>query len=126
MTPTEEYVVHSFSRCLAVLVALLVPTTIALAAAPSTDSKVIARWDFENGTDGWEPVRHCELSAADGVLTINSVGDDPHLAVDVEAAAGWKEFSFRAKFTGRNAGQIFWTTAQSAETSEDRSVRFEI
>ncbi len=98
----------------------------AIFAAENSTSEEITRWNFDNDTDGWQAQRECKLSNADGALIIDSQGNDPHLSVSVDAPAGWKELSFRAKFKGRYSGQIFWTTAKQPGTSENRSVNFHL
>ena len=65
-----------------------------MACAPRDQDAQIARWDFDKATDGWKALNQCKVSAANGVLTIVSTGNDPHLAVDVSAPAGWKELAF--------------------------------
>ncbi|MCH7728124.1 MAG: heme-binding protein, partial [Planctomycetes bacterium] len=113
-------------KSLRVSLVCLSALTLANLAAADEPKTEIARWEFESGTDGWKAIKDCKLQSADGALTIIATGRDPHLSVNVAAAEGWKQFTFRARFKGRREGQLFWTTTKDPTTSQSKSLRFSL
>lgn len=104
---------------LVVVFCLLVPVTVF--AAPQE----IHRWDFDTEKNDWRAGAQCRLRLGDGNLVIQSTGRDPQMVAKVEAPAGWKKLSVRARARGKLRGQVFWTTTEQEGTSEEASARFD-
>jgi putative heme-binding domain-containing protein len=105
---------------------LILLVTLVQAEAPAADKDMpTARWTFDKGTIGWQAVRDCRLTAADGVLTIQCTGKDPHLVAPLQVKSGWHRLTLRARFQGRMNGQLFWATKGAKGFSESRSETFQ-
>jgi putative heme-binding domain-containing protein len=100
----------------------LVSTTAATAA---DGSKPLAAWEFSRGTSGWSAVKDCTLSVSDGVLLIQSTGNDPHMTSKIQVKAGSQRLTLRARFRGRLNGQLFWGTEAESSFNETRSETFQ-
>jgi tetratricopeptide (TPR) repeat protein/serine/threonine protein kinase/formylglycine-generating enzyme required for sulfatase activity len=87
---------------------------------------VLAFWNFDAGSDGWEAARDCTVSAADGMLHIQSTGGDPQVVVGVNAPAGEKELTLRVRLERECRTQLFWTTEQDPAHAEARSVTVDV
>ena len=83
------------------------------------------RWEFDAAESGWMPNGQVEVSVADGVLNLNSTGNDPYLTTQAKAPAGWHKLTFLARFKGKADVQIFWTTEKDGGVAEERSIRSE-
>ncbi len=83
------------------------------------------RWEFDAAESGWMPNGQVEVSVADGVLNLNSTGNDPYLTTQAKAPAGWHKLTFLASFKGKADVQIFWTTEKDGGVAEERSIRSE-
>lgn len=103
----------------AVLVAVISPM-----ARAADDSKVVKSWKFPADAGAWKSLNNVELKSAENQLIVTAKGDDPQLATNVEAPAGWKTLVVKAKFRGQINGQLYWTTAGQPATSEEASRRF--
>jgi tetratricopeptide (TPR) repeat protein len=87
---------------------------------------LIAAWDFSNGSGGLTANEHCRLNVTNGILTIDTTGNDPILMTpDFKAGPGRKELTLCARFRGTQQWQLFWKTTQES-TSEQKSVRFDL
>jgi hypothetical protein len=86
----------------------------------------LERWTFQGGTAGWTALHDCMLAVADGVLKVQSSGDDPYLVSPPFRIEGPFTLRLRAKCAIGGDGQIFWTTIQLPHTDEARSQHFKL
>ena len=89
------------------------------------DWNVVKLWKFDNGTDGWEKPNQAEISVNEGVLKIDSKGDDPSVTASLDSPAGSYMIDLKAEFPGQGKAhaQLFWTTKKDPNISEERSTR---
>ena len=89
------------------------------------DWKVVKLWTFDNGADGWEKPNQAEIAVEEGVLKINSKGNDPSVTAALDAPAGTFMVDLKAEFPGQGKAhvQLFWTTKKDNNISEERSTR---
>src|SRR5262249_2968028 len=57
---------------------------------------VIASWNFDFDSDGWQAAHHCRLTKTKGGLRVESTGEDPYITTRLTAPAGWQELTIRA------------------------------
>ncbi|MFM8478878.1 MAG: hypothetical protein ACKOEO_24085, partial [Planctomycetaceae bacterium] len=110
---------HKLCRLLLPLFCLAILTT-------PLPAEEIAEWEFKGPDVGWTPNDQTQLTVADGVLQLRSTGNDPFFSTAVQGRSGQHRILISAKFRGNADIQVFWTTAASPETSEDKSVRGEL
>ncbi|MCX6899941.1 MAG: hypothetical protein NT105_14725 [Verrucomicrobia bacterium] len=84
------------------------------------------QWLFRAGTAGWTALHNCTVSAADGVMKIQSSGNDPYLISGPIRIEGPLAVRLRVKCVSSGAGQFFWTTVESPHTNEDHSQNFKL
>tara|TARA_B100001094_G_scaffold229501_1_gene224120 strand:- start:27 stop:1802 length:1776 start_codon:yes stop_codon:yes gene_type:complete len=89
------------------------------------DWKVVKLWKFDNGADGWGKPNQAEISVNEGVLKIDSKGDDPSVTASLDSPAGSYMIDLKAEFPGQGKAhaQLFWTTKKDPNISEERSTR---
>ncbi|MBI5686200.1 MAG: hypothetical protein HZC54_14095 [Verrucomicrobia bacterium] len=123
-----------WKRCGGVFAALSVVVCVALAAAQDINpyprqllrTESLHQWDFKAGTAGWTALHHCAVGAVDGVLKIQSSGNDPYLIsgpICIEAPLAVR---LRVKCATEGSGEFFWTTTESPQTTPDLSQRFKL
>jgi hypothetical protein len=85
---------------------------------------MIATWDFNDGAAIVEAHADCKLSAANGILAIDSTGRDPVFIMPAfKAGPGRKVLRICARFQGKQAWHVFLSTTEFSYT-EDDSLRF--
>ena len=72
-----------------------------------------ARWDFDQGPEGWAAEHQCRLSVAGGVLKVECAGTDPYFHRNVDVPGGKLAVGLRARSKTSGPGQIFWTSTAS-------------
>jgi serine/threonine protein kinase/tetratricopeptide (TPR) repeat protein len=88
------------------------------------DRSVIATWDFTQGAEGWRAKGNCQLSAAGGVLRMESTGVGPHFRTELTGPAGRQELTICARFKGAmNNCRLYWAT-KPAGYGEDKKIVF--
>ncbi len=89
------------------------------------DWKVVKLWTFDESADGWEKPNQAEIGVENGVLKINSKGNDPSVTAALNAPAGTFMVDLKAEFPGQGKAhvQLFWTTKKDNNISEERSTR---
>jgi hypothetical protein len=87
---------------------------------------VVAAWDFDTGAEGWGSPHQCTLSVSDGVLHIQTTGDDPSVLIPVTAPPGWKELTLHVRAEQECQAQLFWATERMTGFAEERSVHFSV
>jgi hypothetical protein len=86
-------------------------------------------FDFDESLDGWLPGNDIsELLPLEGGLLGRISGPDPYLVRRLVRVRGDDvgELHLRMRITAGIQGQLFWTTEQSPEFDEEKSVRFTI
>lgn len=91
---------------------------------PKGDRDLIREWRFENDTDGWHSMNQLNLSAVDGSLQVESVGEDPFMGSLVTSPGGPMMLRFWAKTDVAGIGQVFWWTKEIPNPSADRQTNF--
>ncbi len=89
------------------------------------DWEVVKLWTFDQSADGWEKPNQAEIGVENGVLKINSKGNDPSVTAALNAPAGTFMVDLKAEFPGQGKAhvQLFWTTKKDNNISEERSTR---
>ncbi|MCL4202341.1 MAG: hypothetical protein KJ000_07585 [Pirellulaceae bacterium] len=86
-------------------------------------------FEFDDALDGWLPANDIsEMLPREGGLLGRISGPDPYLVrrlVNVQSADA-ATLNLRMRITAGSVGQLFWTTEQSPEFDEAKSVRFQI
>jgi tetratricopeptide (TPR) repeat protein/tRNA A-37 threonylcarbamoyl transferase component Bud32 len=81
------------------------------------EPNVIAFWNFDSDSDGWEAAHNCRLSASAGVLRVEGTGPDPFFRTRVSGPAGWKTLTILAHLENTLGVQIYWTTTRQPAES---------
>ena len=84
----------------------------------------VAQWTFKTDAAGWAAAHDCALTTADGVLRIQSTGDDPYLFGPAIQINGPVIALLRLKCAAAGDGQVFWITATAPNFNEAHSRRF--
>jgi hypothetical protein len=85
----------------------------------------VIEWMFKTDAAGWTAAHECVLTA-DGVLRIQSSGDDPYLFGPPIQVTGPITARLRLKCVAGGNGQIFWTTPAAPNFNEDHSRHFHL
>ncbi len=75
---------------------------------------------------GWQSVHHSTVTAGEGALRITSTGGDPYLHGPAVALDAPSLVKLKMKCSTGGRGQVFWTTARSANMEEKKSARFDL
>lgn len=86
----------------------------------------LQEWTFQDGTVGWKALHMCSITAADGVLKIQSSGNDPYLISGPIKVEGPLAVKIRVKCATGGGGEFFWTTTESPNTNEEHSQHFKL
>lgn len=70
--------------------------------------RLLTQWNFNESVEGWVEANQVKLSAKDGILHVESTGDDPFLAVVCDTPGGELVFKMRARLTTQGPGELFW------------------
>jgi hypothetical protein len=118
------------------LFALAVLVSIGLGAVPAQDINPFPRpvvnterlleWTFKESSAGWSALHDCTVAAEDGVLRLQSSGDDPYLASPPIEFEGPLTVNLRLRCATGGAGQFFWMTSRAPDAAEARSQHFKL
>jgi len=86
----------------------------------------LIEWTFEDQSAGWTALHDCSAAAEDGVLRIQSKGNDPYLASPPFHLDGPLAVNLRLRCATVGAGQFFWMTAAAPDPAEARSQSFKL
>jgi hypothetical protein len=92
----------------------------------ATRSETVLQWSFDGGTDGWAAEHEASLSAADGLLAIQSTGDDPYIHRPTRLPGGPLAVQMRIRRTNAGNGAVYWTSDRSPRRGEDKVAIFRI
>jgi len=84
------------------------------------------QWLFRAGAAGWTALHHCTVAAVDGVLKIQSSGNDPYLISGPIRIEGPLAVRLRVKCATGGSGEFFWTTIESPHTNPEHSQQFKL
>ncbi len=90
--------------------------------------ELISEWAFEGGVPGWRATHDCLLAGRDGLMVVDSTGNDPYLyfpPFDFKAQ-GQMLLKLSMRSDVQKGGQVFWVTEKSPNWSEDSSQRFKM
>ncbi|NQT53393.1 hypothetical protein HQ576_15145, partial [bacterium] len=86
----------------------------------------MARWDFEEGAEGWQRPTNCTATFADGMMKVQSKGEDPYIfgpAIQARMPAAVK---VRMRARNGGGGAIYWATRESPNYGQDKVASFNI
>ena len=88
----------------------------------------VARWAFDGGAPGWRAANHCQLDGRDGLLVIESTGNDPYLYFPPLGfeSEGPMLLRLSMRSDGQRRGQVFWATDKSPDWGEEKSQTFKM
>ena len=84
----------------------------------------LAEWNFAHNAQGWTAGHEATVAAQDGVLHIQSTGNDPYLFSPAVQGTGPVSVSLRMRSQTDGPGQIFWSTTDAPGCDEGRSAHF--
>ncbi len=121
-------------RPLVITLLLLTPGFSAIRAADppinpvprSVKAQLVHTWDFDRDAQGWITENQCSLSAADGQLNVQSVGDDPYFHTSVDLPGGQTVVELHVRSSVGGMGSVFWTTDQLPQRGEDKRADFDM
>ena len=82
------------------------------------------RWDFADGTQGWQAANQCTIEAVGGVLRIQSSGNDPYLIAPAEFGGSELAVRIRMRLETRGDGQLFWASSSRPGFAAHRQSTF--
>lgn len=88
--------------------------------------ELLGTWSFDSGEDHWRAQHDCRLEARQGVLVVESTGEDPYLVAPADATMPRLLLCLRARFGTSGPAQVFWTTSSEPAPAEARSRHFRI
>jgi len=86
-------------------------------------------FDFEQGLEGWLPAHHVgDMQASDGRLLGTITGGDPYIIRPLVRvpADRYRKIIIRMYTTAGQVAQLFWTTSDSPNFDEAKSLRFRV
>ncbi|NTU65083.1 MAG: hypothetical protein HGB05_17205, partial [Chloroflexi bacterium] len=86
----------------------------------------LQQWAFQSGAAGWTALHHCTLAASDGVLKIQSSGNDPYVASGAIHIEGPLTVKLRAKCATGGSGEFFWATVATPGFNPDNNQNFKL
>ncbi|NMC19138.1 MAG: hypothetical protein GYA33_01850, partial [Thermogutta sp.] len=81
---------------------------------------------FEEDTAGFRAENQCSLSIENGVLVVESRGDDPYISRDMELPGDDYQVEIRHRTTVPGGFGIYWTCGDSPGRGEDKAGHFGI
>lgn len=87
------------------------------------------RFEFETDIEGWLAVNDVtNLDVSDGCMTGVAIGNDPYLIRPNVKIVGddCKKIRIRMSVTGGTSAQFYWTTEDSPQFGEDKSIHFKV
>ena len=87
-----------------------------------------AQWAFDGGAPGWRAAHDCRLAGQDGLLVIESTGNDPYLYFPPLGfkSAGPMLLRISMRSDAQRRGQVFWVTDESPNWDEENSQTFKM
>jgi WD40 repeat protein/serine/threonine protein kinase/predicted Zn-dependent protease len=85
--------------------------------------EVIASWNFDYDSDGWQAGHQCKFTKIPHGLRVESTGIDPYLTTAVVAPAGWNELTIRARVTKGLLAQVYWGKKTPTDNFPYREIR---
>ena len=79
---------------------------------------------FAADTSGFQALNQCRLSVRDGVLVVESFGEDPYLARPLSVPADACEVIVELRTTVSTGGAVYWTCGRSSQWGEDKVRHF--
>lgn len=79
---------------------------------------------FDADTAGFQALNQCRLSVRDGVLVVESFGEDPYLARPLSVPADACEVIVELRTTVSTGGAVYWTCGRSSQWGEDKVRHF--
>ena len=79
---------------------------------------------FATDTSGFQALNQCRLSVRDGVLVVESFGEDPYLARPLSVPADACEVIVELRTTVSTGGAVYWTCGRSSQWGEDKVRHF--
>ncbi|GIX01271.1 MAG: hypothetical protein KatS3mg112_0208 [Thermogutta sp.] len=79
---------------------------------------------FAADTSGFQALNQCRLSVRDGVLVVESFGEDPYLARPLSIPADACEVIVELRTTVSTGGAVYWTCGRSSQWGEDKVRHF--
>ncbi|MFA5193684.1 MAG: hypothetical protein WC740_23490 [Verrucomicrobiia bacterium] len=123
---------YQWCRCGCVIMSLVACGVLAMAQDINPYPRQLLRteslhqWSFQSGAAGWTALHHCTLAAADGVLKIQSSGNDPYAASGPIHIEGPLAVKLRVKCATGGSGELFWATAATPGFNPDNSQHFKL
>ena len=88
----------------------------------------IAEWEFGGGVPGWRAEHDCRLAGQDGMMVVESTGNDPYLYFPPLGfkAEGPMLLKLSMRSDLQKHGEVFWITEKSPDWSGDISQAFKM
>ena len=88
----------------------------------------VATWAFDGGVPGWRAQNQCQLAGQDGLLVVESTGNDPYLYFPPLGfkSAGPMLLRLSMRSDVQRRGQVFWVTEKSPNWGEEKSQSFKM
>lgn len=94
------------------------------AAAPAVlGQAAVARWNFKTAEEAWPPLHEATTRVVDGLLRIQSKGNDPYLRVPLPKVEGPLVIRWRQRSQVAGPAVFYWGTAAQPQLAESRTVR---
>ena len=88
------------------------------------DRALVQEWRFDEDEDGWNAQNQVKLAAKNGLLEVESLGEDPFMVTRVSADGGPMLLRFWAESEVDGIGQFFWWTEQARQATAERQTTF--
>jgi len=85
---------------------------------------LLRQWDFTTNTEGWTAENQCSLKVRDGVLQVESTGEDPYFHAPVDLDGGQVVVQLRIRSRSNRGGSVFWTSDQRPRRGEHQRSDF--
>ncbi|HYW80134.1 MAG TPA: hypothetical protein VE890_11185, partial [Thermoguttaceae bacterium] len=84
------------------------------------------QWTFDKDREDWTAENQCSLSVGDGLLKIQSSGEDPYFHQTLDLPGGHMALTLRARCRTTGVGSVFWMTDRVPRRSEQEAVHFKL
>lgn len=81
---------------------------------------------FDRDPAVFRPANQCRLSVKEGVLLVESLGEDPYLIASLSLPGNAFEVVLRMRTSTNTMGAVYWTCGQSQHWGEDKVRRFPV